>query len=105
MGKSYDVEKELKSIRDRMYGTQFEQDRVVIDDALTELEIRPKLAVSTREEEVLVELRSEQNNLFSLKKALNESGVVEGDDIARIDYGIQLIDTLIKRIFSKEGDS
>lgn len=105
MSKPYDIEKELKSIRDRMYGTHFEQDRVIIDDALTELEIRPKLAVSTREEEVLVELRSEQNNLLGLKKTLNESGVVEGDDITRCDYGVQLIDTLIKRIFSKEGDS
>ena len=96
----YDIEKELKSIRDRMYGTQFEQDRVVIDDALNELEIRPKLAVSTRDEEVLVELRSEQNNLLSLKKTLNESGFVEGDDITRLDYGIKLIDTLIQRIFN-----
>ena len=35
---NYDICKELKGIRDRMYGTNFEQDRIIIEDAIEELE-------------------------------------------------------------------
>lgn len=34
----YDIQKELKDIHSRMYGTNFEQDRIIIEDALKELE-------------------------------------------------------------------
>ena len=34
----YDIQKELKAIHSRMYGTNFEQDRIIIEDALKELE-------------------------------------------------------------------
>ena len=34
----YDIQKELNDICSRMYGTNFEQDRIIIEDALKELE-------------------------------------------------------------------
>lgn len=34
----YDIKKELKDIYSRMYGTNFEQDRIVIIDAIKELD-------------------------------------------------------------------
>ena len=34
----YDIKKELKDISSRMYGTNFEQDRIVIVDAIKELD-------------------------------------------------------------------
>jgi hypothetical protein len=34
---NYDINKELKGICDRMYGTNFEQDRIIIEDAIKEL--------------------------------------------------------------------
>ena len=34
----YDIQKELKNICARMYGTNFEQDRIIIEDAIKELE-------------------------------------------------------------------
>ena len=34
----YDIQKELKDICSRMYGTNFEQDRIIIEDSLKELE-------------------------------------------------------------------
>lgn len=34
----YDIKKELKDIYSRMYGTNFEQDRIVIVDAIKELD-------------------------------------------------------------------
>ena len=34
----YDIQKELKDIHSHMYGTNFEQDRIIIEDALKELE-------------------------------------------------------------------